>query len=106
MHKLDGEKQRQIEAVRAKIEEQRLRKECAVSKSPASMSATFSHEKQQRLKQLILKYKWEIKMESIRCVLYCTSGSNTASIGVKISTLLRTQHRQIVMCKYVRTYVS
>ena len=72
MHKLDGEKQRQMEAVRAKIEERRLRKERAASKSPASMSATFSHEKQPRLKQLIVKYRWEIRMESIRYVcMYC-----------------------------------
>ena len=66
MHKLKGEKHRQMEAVKAKIEERRLRKERAASKSPASMSTTFSLEKEPRLKQLIIKYRWEIKMESIR----------------------------------------
>ena len=66
MQKLESEKHRQMEAVRAKIEERRLRKERAASKSPASMSLTFSQEKQPRLKQLIIKYRWEIKMESIR----------------------------------------
>ena len=66
MHKLEGEKHRQMEAVKAKIEERRLRKERAASKSPASRSTTFSLEKEPRLKQLIIKYRWEIKMESIR----------------------------------------
>ena len=104
MHKLDSEKQRQMEAVRAKIKERRLRKERAASKSPASMSATFSHEKQPRLKQLIIKYRWEIKMESIRYLLYCMSGGNTASIGGQISTLLRT-HVQTNCHVYLRMYV-
>ena len=104
MHKLDSEKQRQMEAVRVKIEERRLRKERAASKSPASMSATLSHEKQPRLKQLVIKYRWEIKMESIRYVLYCTSGGNTVSISGQISTLLRTRI-QTNCHVYLRMYV-
>lgn len=66
IHKLEGERHRQMEAVRAKIEEHRLRKERAASKSPSSMSETLPQEKQPRLKQLITKYRWEIKMEAIR----------------------------------------
>ena len=66
IHKLEGEKHRQMEAVWAKIEERRLRKERAANKSPSSMSETLPQEKQPRLKQLITKYRWEIKMEAIR----------------------------------------
>ena len=105
MHKLDSEKQRQMEAVRVKIEERRLRKERAASKSPASMSATLSHEKQPRLKQLVIKYRWEIKMESIRYVLYCMSGGNRLALVDKLVRCYVHTYRQIVMCTNVCMYI-
>ena len=65
--KLEMEKKRQMEAIKAKIEEKRIRKERAEAEHRAPSPSTGNgSEHMPRLKQLYLKYRWEIRMEAIK----------------------------------------